>query len=136
MIKEGGIQEFVVALRLNNTLNELCLSFNKINNAGLSHLSGFLAENSALKVLDISRNMFTDGGFIDFAKGLAHNKGISSINFSKNKDVTDEYGLKALANSLATNSSLSVIDLTGLKVRKPCVMQYFQPALKQNITLK
>ena len=119
-----------MALRLNNSLNELCLSFNKINNAGLSYLSGFLSANTAIKVLDISRNMFTDGGFIDFAKGLAKNKGISSINFSKNKDVTDEYGLKELANSLAFNSHIAVIDLTGLKVRKPCVMQYFQPALK------
>jgi len=53
---------------------------------------------------------------------LAHNKGIESINFSKNKDVTDEYGLKELAISLAYNSNLSVIDLSGLKVRKPCVM--------------
>lgn len=89
-----------------------------------------------MKVLDISRNSFTDQGFIDFAKGIAFNKGIESLNLSKNKDVSDEYGLRELAYSLATNSSLSVIDLSGLKVRKPSVMQYFQPALKQNITLK
>jgi len=135
-IKEGGIPEFVTALRLNNNLAELCLSFNKINNQGISSLSGFLADNTALKVLDISRNVFTDTGFIDFAKGLANNRGIESLNLSKNKDVSDEYGLRVLADSLATNSSLSVIDLSGLKVRKPCVLQYFQPALKQNITLK
>jgi len=76
-------------------------------------------------VLDISRNSFTDSGFIDFAKGLAVNKGIESLNLSKNKDVSDEYGLKVLAEALATNSHLSVIDLSGLKVRKPCVLQYF-----------
>jgi hypothetical protein len=76
-------------------------------------------------VLDVSKNIFTDGGFITFSKGLAFNKGIQSINFSKNKDVSDEYGLKELAISLATNSCLSVIDLQGIKVRKPCVMQYF-----------
>lgn len=99
-------------------------------------MAGFLESNSTLRVLDISRNMFTDGGFITFSKGLAHNRGIQSINFSKNKDVSDEYGLKELAISLATNSCLSVIDLQGIKVRKPCVMQYFQPSLKKNITLK
>lgn len=58
------------------------------------------------------------------------------MNLSKNKDITDEVGLKELAGALAFNSSLAVIDLSGLKVRKPCVLQYFQPALKSNITLK
>lgn len=80
--------------------------------------------------------MFTDTGFTTFSKALALNKGIQSINFSKNKDVSDEYGLKELAISLAFNSCLSVIDLQGIKVRKPCVMQFFQPSLKKNITLK
>jgi len=99
-------------------------------------LSGFLRENSAVKVLDISRNTFSDTGFIDFAKGLSSNKGIESLNISKNKDVSDEFGLRELALALATNSSLAIIDISGLKVRKPCVIQYFQPALKSNITLK
>lgn len=98
------------------------MSFNKINNTGLKDFSGFLAQNSCLKVLDISRNQFTDQGFVDFARELGYNKGIESLNLSKNKDVTDEIGLRELAQSLATNSSLAVIDLTGLKVRKPCVI--------------
>lgn len=80
--------------------------------------------------------MFSDNGFVSFAKELGHNKGIISLNLSKNKDITDEVGLKELANSLSFNSSLAIVDLTGVKIRKPCVMQYFQPALKQNITLK
>jgi hypothetical protein len=29
-----------------------------------------------------------------------------------------------------------VIDLTGLKIRKPCLINYFKPALQLNITLK
>ena len=99
-------------------------------------MSGFLAANDTLKLLDISRNNFTDGGFIDFAKGLAHNKGIASLNLARNKDVSDEFGLKELAAALTSNSSLAMIDLTGLKIRKPCIIQYFQPALKLNITLK
>lgn len=67
---------------------------------------------------------------MDFAKGLAVNKGIESLNMSRNKDVTDEVGLRELAQALASNSSLAVIDLSALKVRKPCVVQFFQPALK------
>jgi len=135
-VREGGIPEFVEALQKNEHLEELCLSFNKINNPGLSALSGFLSKNSALKVLDISKNLFSDAGFSDFARELAHNTGIESLNLQRNKDVTDEGGLRELARALSTNSSLAVIDLTGLKVRKPCVVQYFQPALAKNITLK
>tara|TARA_B110000285_G_scaffold227776_1_gene289633 strand:+ start:1255 stop:1464 length:210 start_codon:yes stop_codon:yes gene_type:complete len=69
--------------------------------------------------------VFSDNGFVSFAKELGHNKGIISLNLSKNKDITDEVGLKELANSLSFNSSLAIIDLTGVKIRKPCVMQYF-----------
>jgi hypothetical protein len=58
------------------------------------------------------------------------------LNLSKNKDISDEVGLRKLAEALTTNSSLSEIDLTGLKIRKPCLMNYFKPALLQNITLK
>ena len=82
------------ALKKNSALQELCLSFNKINNAGISALSGFLADNHTIKVLDISRNAFSDSGFVDFARELAHNKGIESLNLSKNKDVSDEVGLR------------------------------------------
>ena len=46
--------EFVLALIENKTLEELCLSTNKINNAGLSTLSGFLEYNSSIKVFDIT----------------------------------------------------------------------------------
>ena len=95
---------------------------NKINNNGLSALSGFLGENHRIKVLDISKNSFQDQGFVDFARGLATNKGLESLNIQRNKDVTDDVGLKELAQSLAYNSSLAVIDLSGIKVRKPCVV--------------
>lgn len=88
-------------------------------------MGGFLAKNSTLKVLDISRNAFSDSGFVDFARELALNKGIESLNLSKNKDVSDEVGLRELALALRDNSSLAVIDLSGLKVRKPCVVQHF-----------
>ena len=57
-------------------------------------MSGFLPDNHTLKVLDISRNAFSDSGFVDFARELAHNKGIESLNLSKNKDVSDEVGLR------------------------------------------
>jgi Ran GTPase-activating protein (RanGAP) involved in mRNA processing and transport len=85
-------------------------------------LSGFLPINSTLRVFDISKNNFNDTGFQDFAKALAFNKGIDSLNISKNKDITDEIGLKELALALASNQCLAIMDISGLKVRKPCVI--------------
>ena len=76
-------------------------------------------------MLDLSKNIFSDNGFVFFAKELGKNTGIVSLNLSKNKDISDEAGLRELANSLSTNSSLAIIDLTGVKIRKPCVIQYF-----------
>lgn len=73
-------------------------------------------------MLDLSKNIFSDNGFVFFAKELGKNTGIVSLNLSKNKDISDEAGLRELATSLSTNSSLAIIDLTGVKIRKPCVI--------------
>jgi len=65
---------------MNENIEELSLSFNKINNPGLSAFSGFLRDNNSIKILDVSKNLFSDNGFIDFANGIAHNKGIENLN--------------------------------------------------------
>lgn len=126
----------VEALKQNTTLKELYLSFNRINNPGLTALAEFLSLNRTLEILDLSKNAFADMGFIDFARHLAHNKGLINLNLSKNKDVSDEVGLRQLAHSLVTNSSLQEMDLSGLRIRRHCIENYFKPALKHNITLK
>ena len=92
--------------------------------------------NNTLEILDLSKNAFSDNGFIDFGRQLGHNKGLQNLNLSKNKDISDEVGLRQLAHSLIANSSLHEIDLSGLKIRKNCIESYFKPALKHNITLK
>jgi hypothetical protein len=66
--------------------------------AGNATLSG--ANNAGIGI-DSLISLTT--GFQDFAKALAFNKGIDSLNLSKNKDITDEVGLKELALALATN---------------------------------
>jgi Ran GTPase-activating protein (RanGAP) involved in mRNA processing and transport len=63
-------------LKQNKTLKELYLSFNRINNTGMSQLSEFLTANSSLEILDLSKNAFSDNGFVDFGRQLGHNKGL------------------------------------------------------------
>lgn len=41
-----------------------------------------------------------------------------------------------LAQKLAHNRHLQTLDLSGLRIRKPFLKQYFEPALKKNCTLK
>jgi len=54
---------------------------------------------------------------------------------SKNKDISDEIGLVKLAEAIAKNKCIQTIDLNGLKIRKPCLKQHWEPALKKNIVM-
>lgn len=99
-------------------------------------MSTFLEHNKTLRHIDLSRNVFNDTGFDTFAEALAHNEGIVLLDIAKNKEVTDEGSLLVLCESLTVNKKLQSIDLTGITVRKPFLKQYFDQALKRNITLQ
>ena len=87
-------------------------------------------------MLDIGKNEFSDFAFNNFALNFVHNNTIKMLDLSKNKDLSDEGSLITLVQSIAFNSSLQSIDLSGIRIRKPFLKTYFEPALKTNITLK
>ena len=61
---------------------------------------------------------------------------LTYLDISKNKELDDEGSLVAMAKALASNKSLSTLDLSGLRIRKPFLKNHFEPALKTNCTLK
>ena len=63
----------------------------------------FLLFNKTLQILDMSKNLFTDYGFQDFVEGFSQNEGIQDLNISKNKDITDDIGLREISNALYAN---------------------------------
>jgi hypothetical protein len=77
--------------------------------------------------------VFKDDGFTNFARELSQSR-LSYLDISKN-DLSDELSLIDLAEALKINSYLHTLDVTGIKVRKPYVVQYLEPALALNITL-
>lgn len=122
-------------MKLNKTILEISFGGNTITNEGLAIMSTFLEQNKTLRHIDLSRNVFNDSGFDTFAEALAHNEGIVLLDIAKNKEITDEGSLLVLCESLTINKKLQSIDLTGISVRKPFLKQYFDQALKRNITL-
>lgn len=61
---------------------------------------------------------------------------LTFLDISKNKELNDEGSLITLAKQLAFNNHLQTLDLTGIRVRKPYLKSYMEPALKKNISLK
>jgi hypothetical protein len=86
-------------------------------------------------MLDISRNPFHDSGFEHFAREIGDNNGLKFLDVSKNKDLSDEGSLVALAKSLSKNKMLRTLDLSGIRLRKPYLKSHLESALKTNIAL-
>jgi Ran GTPase-activating protein (RanGAP) involved in mRNA processing and transport len=135
--KDVGLKTFVQYLNNSDCgLVELSLMGNKINNEGIKILSEFVKVNKSLKMLDLGRNMFGDIGFKSFALELGAECILSYLDISKNRDLSDEGSLIILAQQLAHNKYLQTLDLSGLRIRKPFLKQFFEPSLKKNCTLK
>ena len=128
-IREEGLKTFAEYLSHNTTLQEVSLSENSLSVEGLKQLSKFLPQNKTLKLLELIKCSLTDSGFTEFANLMAKNKGIEILDISRNRDITDEGSLIALATSLRKNQSLKTITLTGLSVRKTFCKDHLLPAL-------
>lgn len=134
-IKDEGLEVLTEYLIDNKTLQELSLSNNAISNEGIIALSKFLQHNETLNRLELSKNFFTDAGFEVFAKLIESNQGLKYLDISKNKELSDEASLVTLAEALVKNHTLEVLDVGGLKIRKPYLKLHLAPALTKNIAL-
>ena len=105
------------------------MSENSLSVEGLKQLSKFLPQNKTLKLLELIKCSLTDSGFNEFANLMAKNKGIEILDISRNRDITDEGSLIALATSLRNNQCLKTLTLTGLSVRKTFCKDHLLPAL-------
>lgn len=102
----------------------------------MKFLAEFLKPNTSLRMLDLSRNAFSDIGFLQFAQEMGAHCSLTYLDISKNKELDDEGSLVVMTKALAANKSLTTLDLSGLRIRKPFLKNHFEPALKTNCTLK
>jgi Ran GTPase-activating protein (RanGAP) involved in mRNA processing and transport len=136
-LEDEGLDVLAASLVQNITLEELSLQFNNINNHGIIKLSPFLVNNTSLRILDLSKNIIGSPGLSQFCTFLKQNGGLIHLNLAKNKEISDEDdGLRALAECLKENAFLQSIDISGIKISKALMKQFFLPAMKDNIFMQ
>lgn len=126
-------------LKVNSSLESLCLSESGVDNNGLKLLASALKENSSLKYLGLcTSDEFGIESIIELAKALKINKSLTSLSLGCNEngfgDDADKIA-NAMAKMLQYNSTLEYLDLslgriTGVGVTKLAV------GLKNNKSLK
>ena len=149
------------ALRNNNCLETLALSYNEINdlaalsiakmvlrnksikklqlgsNHFTSNFSGFISasliQNSTLQYLDLSRNNLQSKGMWPITVALSDNHQLKSIDLRHNK--MDSSSAEMISELLSKNDSLTLIRLSGNKFEDSGV-SIFADSLKNNKTIK
>lgn len=101
-------------LKENNTLLELDLSCNNIDDEGAEYLADMLLVNKTLQYVNLNGNNIGDKGVRSISASLLVNSSIKVIILSGNK-ISDE-GAKYLADLLAINRSLQKIDLRSNEI--------------------
>ena len=77
---EDKFGKFMEAIKINNFLEELSISYNYISNDSIKKIADMLLVNTKLRRLDISWGCYNDGGFIEIIKVLEHNFTLLELN--------------------------------------------------------
>jgi ankyrin repeat protein len=115
-------------------IEDLDLSRNNIDFTKPKKIEGFitwLSNTRTLEKLNLSGNA-TENNVKSFCDIIKQNK-LTELNISHNK--IDEDGIKKIATSLATNSTLKILDLSGNNIT-PAGLQALYQALEKNNTLQ
>ena len=109
-----------------------------ITDAMVEKIAAGLTENSSLKQLDLSRNEITSVGGAHIFRSLEHNTSLDKLLLSHNSQLamgdSELFGSR-LQQMLATNKSLTVLDLSGCGVTD-AVVQHIARGLTENKTLR
>jgi len=126
------------ALRNNNTLQQLYLNFDKIEDEkaigdeGARAIAQSLEINNSLKRLNLSRNRIGNEGVKAIARALEANKRLTVLNLGDNR--LGAKGAKSLADALKINNTLRGLGLSINKIADEGT-KYLAEALASNHTL-
>ena len=115
-------------------IEDLDLSRNNIDFTKSSKIKGFitwLKKTETLEKLNLSGNATKNN--VDYFCEIIEQKKLTELNISDNK--IDEDGIKKIATSLATNSTLKILDLSGNDIT-PAGLHALYKALENNNTLQ
>ncbi|KAJ6255577.1 hypothetical protein M0813_11137 [Anaeramoeba flamelloides] len=105
----NGIQALSEALKENQALTSLNLSYNQIGDEGTQALSEGVKENQALTNLNLSRNQIGAEGMKDLSETLKVNQTLICLDLRRNK--IGSKGIKYLSHALKINQTLTQLDL-------------------------
>lgn len=157
-----NIVDLIDGLKNNNTLTNLNLSKNNLQDDNIYILAEILKNNNTLQKINLSDNFISDNGFTFIINALVNNSSIVSLNLSYNNIIDlilDQYplldnfrknkslqelrlshnmlttdGIIVLSEILKYNSSLLTLDLSINKITAN-QLNYLTDALKVNKTL-
>jgi len=107
-------EEIGAAIKANNTLQELNMSYCQISPVGVHFIAEGLCENTSLQKLDISTNKLFDDGAIAICKCLENNLTLRYLDMSYNK-ITNT-GAKEVAKAVKVNANLYTLDISGNRI--------------------
>lgn len=97
------------ALKVNNKLQQLGLSYNELDNDSVYYLSKIIKNNKSIVRLQIGKNRFADVAGCYIGLALTHNNTLQHLDVSRN--LLRSIGVLPISMALKTNLSLQVLDL-------------------------
>ena len=104
VITSRGAEDLSRSLAQNCSLEKLDIGSNNVGDEGISHVTKALKQNKQLKELWISSCGITDKGTVSLASALTGNNSLKMLCIGGSGDTLTEYGLSAIAHSLAKKS--------------------------------
>ncbi|KAJ1436127.1 leucine rich repeat protein [Ochromonadaceae sp. CCMP2298] len=101
------------AMWVNDTITCLDLSFNKLDDHAGCYLARILKRNSTLRKIELDNNKLGARTCAAFGDSLVHNSSLSYLSLDSNEISTfqDQSGIKALADAIRVNRSLTSLNL-------------------------
>ena len=131
-ITSEGAKLIAVAIKMNNTLQELDISDNNISDDGAAAISDALKSNDMLQILDMSCNNITIEGAKLIADTIKVNKTLQELDISGN-NISDD-GAAAISDALKSNNSLQILKMSSNKITSEGT-KLIAEAIKVNTTL-
>lgn len=113
-IDDPGIKAIEVALKKNSTLTNLNLSYNRIGDLGITTLARLLGVNSILKDIYLTDNEITGRGILDLLKALDSRSNLALYLGNNTFEIEDNYEFLFLNDSLSESVCLIKINQLGL----------------------
>jgi len=108
--KTIGAREIAVSLQKNESLEILCLNWNRIKSAGKIFAKS-LRVNTTLRILSLGYCEIDDATFCTFGLALAVNKTLEELSLPWNR--VGDVGAAAMAIAIGCNNTLQVLNLFG-----------------------